>query len=132
MSTLTDSELITRYRKLRDKRNDMEEAHKKRRRPILDGMAKIEALMLERMNLHKTDTIGAKGVGTASRVVKTSVTVKSRKDFQAFVEEHDLGHLVDYRPAKVAVMEYMEEQGEDVPGVKIQQFETVSIVKGRT
>lgn len=135
-TTLTEAELIAKYRKLRDWKKAEEDKLKERLAPVNAGLAKIEAMLLEKLNSSGTDSFSARGVGTVARKTLTSVTVEDTDALWEWVldAEHEgesMRHLLDLRAAKKAIMEYREEEDDIPPGVKISQFETVSITKGR-
>lgn len=109
--------LIQGYVKLRDKKAEMEAAHKNAMAPIRKLMVDVENKMLEYMHETGLTSLSAKGVGTAYQTTRVSATVADRDLFKSYCEENDSWELADIRAGKAAIRAMLEDTGELPPGV---------------
>lgn len=124
MATIAD--LVGSYIKLRDRKKELDTAHKQRVTDLDNLMGQIEA----RLRQHFTET-GAESVrteeGTAYSSIKTSVRVVDSDVFRAFIETQQAWAMLDARANKTAVEAYLEEKGELPPGLDVSRIQTVNI-----
>lgn len=132
LETMKDNDLIRTYLDLRNEKKATDEqyqalAHAKFGEP----MQAIEQIMLDRLNKRGSDSIKAKGVGTAFKKQVVSVTTADAREFQRHVIGGELWDLIEFRPSKTAINDLVE-KGEPLPpginrtGTFVVQFRTGS------
>lgn len=109
-------ELVQKYIELRDKKAEMDAAHKAKVAKITDVMDKIEQKMLEVFNNTGMDSIKTE-FGTAYRAELTTASVADREVFMRYVQEHNAWPLLEVRCSKSAVEEYQAANDELPPGI---------------
>lgn len=109
--------MIEYYIRLRDKKSEMENAHKEAMAPIRSAMTDLENRMLAHMNDEGTTSLSAKGLGTAYQTTRVSATVADREEFKRYCEENDAWELADIRAGKTAIREMLNDTGELPPGI---------------
>lgn len=124
-------QLVETYIKLRDKKAELEAAHKHNVGPITEGMTKIEAALLAEMQKQGTSSVAVKGIGTAYTTTKTSVTMAEWDSYLEFIrEQEDPYRFLDRKPNKTAVEEYMDEHQDVPPGINLRRELAVNIRRG--
>lgn len=119
-------ELITKYIKLRDAKQELEAAHKQEVSRFTKAMTKIEQALLAEFT--ETGQESAKtSAGTAYLSTRTSAKVVSRDEFFDFVRGQEAWAFLESRVNKTAVEEYMAEHDELPPGVDVTRSLTVNI-----
>lgn len=118
---MTDEELIAAYIALRDRRAQRKAAYETDDSPDKQYMDKIEVKLLERLNAAGLTSFSCRGVGTAYTKMKSSCTAADKVMFMDFVRNHELWHLLEVRPMKTAVEEYLEEHQELPAGVNLRR-----------
>src|SRR5262245_57424126 len=102
------NEAVAFYVELRAKKRDMEAQLAEDLKPIHDGMAQLEAMLLKVMQ-----DLGVKSLptehGTAYQRTVRSATIQDRKAFREFVVSNGLYDLADWKANKVQVFDYMKE-----------------------
>lgn len=132
MATILESLRITpgqateAYIKLRDKKKEKDDAHKESLKPLVSMMDQIEAGLLEFINASGANSI-ASDAGTAYKSVQVSASVEDKAAFIAFVKETDQFEALDIKANKTFVKEYMDENQEVPPGVKVSQMQTIGV-----
>jgi hypothetical protein len=120
--------LVEKYIAVRDKKQEIDKAHKGRMAEYARVMDKIEALILDHFT--KTGQDSAKTQhGTAYKSTQTSVKVADRDAFLAFVME-DLAEreiFLESKANKTAVDAWLTEKQELPPGVNVTRINTVNI-----
>lgn len=117
--------VIERYVALRDKRKEIEERHKAELSPFKDAMAKIENVLLGRMNEMGVDSVKSKH-GTAYKSETTTVSVADWDSYLQFVQATESWHMLERRAAKTAVNEYVEQNDDVPPGLNITRAVSVN------
>ena len=105
-----------------------EKALKEKQAQLKELMDGIEQVFLSEMTEDDAQNYKC-DAGTAYKVVKTSVTTADKPMFLNFVEEKGLQHMLDIRPLKSTVEEYIEENGEVPPGLNMSRIAVVQIRK---
>lgn len=126
MSTLTPGQMVAAYIKLRDYVKAAETEFTESLKRPRDAMEKLEAQMLEHLNQTGGNSLAC-DTGTVYRNTQFSATVENREAFKAFVEQNNLWEAMDIRANKTFVREYMEEKGQEMPGVKTSTRATVNV-----
>lgn len=121
-----DDDLISAYVKLRDHVDERKKAHTAELARYREAMGKIEMEFLRRFidrgaNSTKTDA------GTAYVSDETSVTVHAWSECFRFIEGGSHWEFLEARVSKTAVLEYMAQHGQEVPGVKVRRENRVNI-----
>lgn len=124
-------QMIEKYIALRDKKAELETAHKAKLAPINEGLEKIENFLLAKMQEQGLTSFPVKGVGTAYQSERTSVTMASWDDFKPFIQEQeDPFRFLDRKVNKTAVEEYMAEHQDVPPGVNVRREVVVNVRRG--
>jgi hypothetical protein len=126
MTTLGD--YVEKYLLLRDKKKTLDEAHKLEMAKYDDALAKLEGFFQTKMQELGLDTLKTKA-GTAYTSKVYSVTTADSVAFMDFIKAHDTWHLLDPRPAKAAVSEWVEQHGVPPPGVNVTPRLNVNVRK---
>lgn len=121
----TPAEMVELYIKLRDYKKNAEDEFKKSLERTVQGMEKLESMILAHLNENGLDNIKC-GAGTAYRKTDYSVTVKDREAFLKFIQESGLWDLLDARANKKFVREYTETTAV-VPGVELSSISSVGV-----
>lgn len=109
---------IAKYRALRDKKKIIQERHKEELAPYNEGMMKLEAALLKRMQEDGVDSIKTSdGTVYLSRTLKASV--EDWGAFREYAEQNDLWDMMEKRVSKAAVEEFVESEGSAPPGIAI-------------
>jgi hypothetical protein len=114
------------YIKLRDTKKEKDEAHKKSLEKLVAAMDKIEAGLLEFLDASGSNSI-ASDAGTAYKSTQVSATLEDKEAFRKFVIETEQWDAIDMKANKTFVKEYMEENQEVPPGVKVSQVATIGV-----
>lgn len=120
-------DVIAGYIKLRDKRDEIKRKHKEELVPYAEKMQVMENYLLGELTKADSDSIAAKGVGTVFKSIRTSSKVQDWDEALPFILEHDLKHMLERRVSKAALEEYIEANGESIPGVSISREIIVNI-----
>jgi len=114
------------YIKLRDMKKQKDDEHKESLKKLVAAMDKIEAGILEFLQTSGANSI-ASDAGTAYKSTQLSATVEDKELFMAFVKETDQYEALDVKANKTFVKDYMEENQEVPPGVKVSQMATIGV-----
>lgn len=128
--TPAPADLIAEYVWLRDAKKAEEEKFK----DFLNAnygvrMDAIEQLLLAKLNEMKTDSLSARGTGTAYKKRSVSVTVADMREFQRHVIGGEHWELVDWRANKSQVTALVDAEEPLPPGVNFTATQTVGIRK---
>jgi hypothetical protein len=126
MSSMTPAQKVAAYIKLRDFKKAAEAAFKKSLERPQEAMDKLEAELLADLNASGANSLACDS-GTVYRNMQMSATVENRDAFRNFVLQSNLWDAVDLKANKTFVREYMEEQKQEIPGLKVTQIATVGI-----
>lgn len=124
---LTPVQLIASYLRLRDKKKEIDDAHKAKMKPVDEMMGRIETMLLAHLNDAGADNLTSKGIGTAYKVTKTNVTVNGWSQTLGYIRDKEAWELLEARVSKTAAVAIIEETGADIPGVVVQQTLGVNI-----
>lgn len=124
--SLTPGQATELYIKLRDTKKEKDEAHKKSLEKLVGAMDKIEAGLLEFLDASGSNSI-ASDAGTAYKSTQLSATVADKEAFKQFVISTEQWDALDIKANKTFVKDYMEENEEVPPGVKVTQIHTVGV-----
>lgn len=122
----TTDQLVGAYIQLRDKQAKMKAEYEASVAKIVEAMVTINNELLARMNADGAESVGTPH-GTAYKSLRTSATVADREAFLNFIQAQGRDDLLDARAAKAAIAAFMEETGEEVPGVKVTSHYVVNV-----
>ncbi|MBS3785163.1 MAG: hypothetical protein KGY78_12055 [Anaerolineae bacterium] len=120
-------EVTRRYVALRQRKAEMEKAHKEALKPLNDAMEKLENYMQK-----KLDELGADSVktphGTPYKSMQESITVADRDTWLQYLRESDAWELADIRASKTSIRQHMKEyDGELPPGLNYRAMTKVNV-----
>ena len=98
-------QLIDKYIRLRDRKDEMEEKYDTAVAQINEALDKVEAVILAHLNTNNLESV-AGTTGTAFKQNVTSATVGDKDAFMNHVRTHSAWELLDVRANKTAVTEY--------------------------
>lgn len=124
---MKDDQLMSMYLQLRDRRTQRKKAFEADDESDKAYQEKIEQMFLAKFNEEGSDTISCRGIGTAYKTTKTSVTVADKDAFLREVREKELWQLLDVRALKSAVDEFTEATETLPPGLNISRVVSVNI-----
>lgn len=119
--------VIDGYIKLRDQRDELKRKHKEELKPFAEKMHLMENYLLGELTKSGTDSMAKKGVGTVFKSTRTSAKVQNWDETLPFILENNLMHMLERRVSKAALEEYIEANGESLPGVDISREIIVNI-----
>ena len=126
--TITNKDLVEKYRLLRDKKEEIVKRHKAELAPLNDAMDKIENVLLDVLNRTGSESTRTEA-GTFFKVTRTSYSINDPAAFRAYVEAHNLPDLYENRVSKSALEELIS-RGETLPpGLKVSSEVSVNIRK---
>lgn len=121
------NELVDRYIQLRDKKAQLEQAHKDKLAPINAMLDKIEGVLLHQFDQLGVDSMKTEA-GTAYTTTKTSATVADRDAFlQTFVVPNEAWEFLTNHVNKSAIEAYKASNDELPPGINWSEVRTVNI-----
>ena len=118
--------LVEKYVQLRDKKSELDKAHKEKMAKYNNAMQELEARLLDNLNSMGVESARTPN-GTAYRTVRSSVKVEDRDAFLDFIRENGEWEFLESRANKTAVESYLEEQEELPPGLSINRQSVVNI-----
>ena len=113
-------QLVSAYIQVRDQVAELEAAHKERIKPYKAALEKLELDVLQALDEAGVESMKTK-FGTAYKSQKTSVTVADRSAFMDYVKAHQAFELLDVRPSKTAVENFLAEHQDVPPGVNLRR-----------
>lgn len=119
--------VIEGYIQLRDNKDAIKKRHKDELAPVNEKMMMIENWLLGELTTAESDSITAKGVGTAFKSTRTSAKIDDWETVLKHIKEEELWHMLERRISKTAVEEYIEANGEPPEGVHITREITVQV-----
>lgn len=130
MSTPTPGAVIEAYLKLRRQKEELADRHKDEMAPIAASMTKLEAFMLNTLNMSNVDSMAFKGVGTMFKKTVSSCKVAEWDAILAWIRDKEAWEFLEHRVSKTVVQEYSEQTGELPPGVEMTFDTVVQVRKG--
>ena len=113
-------EIIKSYIATRDAIADMEAAHKESLKPLKAQLAQLEQDMLGILAQSGSESMRTKE-GTAYVSEKVSVSCADKSAFLDFIRMNEAFDLLDIRPNKTAVQDFLIENQELPPGVNVRR-----------
>ena len=113
-------DIVTKYLALRDKKKVFKDEYDTKVAEIDAALERIESFMLKHMDEHGLERLPT-GAGTAYKSIRTSVSAADWDSFLDFVRSNDAWSMLERRPSKTAVEEYLAENDDLPPGVNISR-----------
>lgn len=120
-------DVIDGYIRLRDKRDALRRRHAEEMSPYSEKMATMENWLLGELTKTGGDSIAKKGVGTVFKSIRTISKVQDWDVALPFILDNGLEHLLERRVSKAGLEEYIEANGEPIPGVSIAREIVVNV-----
>lgn len=124
--SFTTAQMVEKYLALRDKKAEIEKAHKTQLSPYNVALAQLEAFILDDLNNMGGDSLKTEN-GTAYKTTRTSASVKDWPATMDYIKQNAAWDLLEARVSKNAVLAAIEETGAPVPGVNVTQETTLNI-----
>lgn len=116
---LTLAQLTEKYIALRNRKKEIEERHKDELRPFNEAMDQIELLALDYLNQQSVSSLKTDG-GTCFKVARRSYKISDAESFLNWVENNGRSDMLEKRPAKSVIDEYVESGEALPPGLEVR------------
>jgi hypothetical protein len=120
------NDMVEKYVQLRDRKAELEKAHKEKIAKFNAAMGKIEAFLMDYFNRIGVESARTPS-GTAFKSTQTSVKVDDREAFLEFVKANEAWAFLESRANKSAVDEFLKEFEELPPGVSVSRRSVINI-----
>lgn len=124
--TQNTAEIVTRYIALRDKKAELDAAHKAKVAEYDTAMEKIEQHLLAQLQANEADSM-ATAAGTFYKSETMSVRVDDWQSTLNFIKAENAWHMLDKRVNKTAVKEFMEAVNDLPPGLSLHREAVVRV-----
>jgi len=122
LSTVSATEIIRMFVKIRDKRSDIKQAYEVEDGKLKEAQRILKAALLKKMSEVGTEQLkGADGVGIAYRQLKRLFSCPDWPTLWGFIKENDRFDMLQKRIGEKAVGDFLDETGELPPGVTVAQ-----------
>lgn len=122
------NDVIAAYRQLRDQKDAAVKRHKEELAPLNDQINKCASWIQQQLQAQGlTNFKGESGI--AFLQTDTSVSVKDREAFLAWIKSTDTWTMLDARASKTVVQDYIEQFKAIPPGLGVTSEITVHIRK---
>jgi len=110
------SELVSKYIELRDRKAILKSEYEAKVAKIQEVLDKIEAKLLEVFEQTGMESVKTE-FGTAYSQVRNSVSCADREVFMQYIKDNEEWSLLEIRPSKAAVEQFLAANEELPPGV---------------
>lgn len=118
---------IEQFIAVRDRLAEIDAAHDKARKPLLDVKDRLSGYLLEFLEKSGGESIRTVH-GTCYATIRSTASLADPDAFMKFVVENEKFELLDRRANATAVKDYVEEhEGHLPPGVNLNQMKTVGV-----
>ena len=118
--THSNADLVARYVELRDKKAEIEAAHKATIAKYTEAMDRLERHFLNHLNETSSESV-ATVAGTFFKSETVSAKVEDWDQTLPFIRDNGLWNMLDKRVNKTAIKEYMDANGDLPPGVGLHR-----------
>lgn len=125
INKLTADQVVGIYIKTRDAKKALEAEQKLALKPYEDALAKLESRALAILSEQGADSLKTK-YGTCYQAVRRSVRTSDKEAFMDYVKDHEAFDLLDVRPNKTAVEDFVNEHGDLPPGISSETMLAVN------
>ncbi len=122
-------DVVSKYIALRDKKAELDAAHKEKVASIDDALNRVEVYLLSRMQSMGVESVRT-AAGTAYTSLKVSVSTADKDALIGFAKDNDLWSSLDIKPNKTFVQQYRKEHDDLPPGVNLREERVVNIRRG--
>ena len=126
---LNNEQLVKVYIQLRDRRSARKRAYEMEDEDDKAKQEKIEGILLHRFQEDGMESVRT-AHGTAYKETTTSMSCADKDLFLSYVQRHELWDLLDARPFKSNIVQFMEENGELPPGINTSRTTVVKVRRG--
>lgn len=119
-------QIIEKYIQLRNKKAQLEAAHKKEVEGINAALKKCEGFILGHFNDTGVSSVGSAS-GTAYKAKQTSCTIADKDEWTKFLLSSQQWHLADIRPSKTAVAEMLDATQDIPPGLNWREESVIRV-----
>lgn len=123
---MTVDTMIEKYVKLRDRKKELEDAHKSQLAPFNEALDRLEGYMLEAMNEAGLSSMKSPH-GTAYKSMRTSAKVIDWMSTLNYIKENNAWDLLEARVSKLAAQQIIEETKLPIPGVETSSEVCVNV-----
>lgn len=124
LTKLSTDQLIGAYIKTRDAKKALEAEQKEALRPYNEALEKLESRMLAVLQEQGVESMRSK-YGTCYQTTRRSVRTADREAFMDYVKANQAFDLLDVRPNKTAVEEFVADHGDLPPGISSETMMAV-------
>jgi hypothetical protein len=119
-------ETVANYIKARDLLKQLDAAHDKKRKPLVEYQDKCAGVMREFMELNKLTSLPTKA-GTCYLSTKSTASLADPQTFMDYVIASGQWHLLDRKANSTAVKDYVNEFNRLPPGCNLNTVQTVGV-----
>lgn len=129
MADIDLNAVVEAYVKLRDRKKDIEKAHKVEIAKIDGLLDQTDLFLMTHLNTVQSESVRTKA-GTFFKSKVTSGTVASRETYLAWLQKTGEWDLADIRAAKANIAEYKAKHNDLPPGINWREEVVVNVRKG--
>ena len=122
-----DADLLKMFIALRDRRAQRKAEFAAADESDKNKQERIEAEFLSRFQDRGIDNVSTRGIGTAYMTTRSSCSTADWDIFLKFVMEQGAWEMLEHRPNKTAVAQFVEEHGDLPPGVNWSETQVVNV-----
>lgn len=126
MTNPSTGELVAKYLQIRDKKKELQDAHKEQLAPYNAALQKLEDIFQKQMQDQGLKNLTTDG-GTAYQSEQVSVKVADWDLFKDYIIAGGLWHMLDQRANKTAVQEVIAETQQVPPGLNVTRVNKVNV-----
>lgn len=119
-------QMVGAYVALRDKKKELDDAHKVKMAPLHEAMEQLEGGMLAMLNSTGQENAKTKA-GTVFKTTEVSATIADKDVFRRHVIGGELWDLLDWKANKTAVRDVVDDTGEAPPGINYSTRQVVGV-----
>jgi hypothetical protein len=120
------SKRVDQYVRLRDEIKRLDEEHKTKMKPYRDALEKLNSLLLTHLNDIGGDSVKS-AAGTVYRTERKTASLADPDIFMRFVIDNEAWDLLDRKANVTAVVDYIEENNAEPPGVNLNRTYIVGV-----
>jgi hypothetical protein len=120
------SKRVDQYVRLRDEIKRLDDEHKTKMKPYRDALEKLNSLLLTHLNDIGGDSVKS-AAGTVYRTERKTASLADPDIFMRFVIDNEAWDLLDRKANVTAVVDYIEENNAEPPGVNLNRTYIVGV-----
>lgn len=121
---------VEQYIRVRDQIDAMEEAHKKRKAPLLEIQNQLTGMMMAWLEQTGADSVKTPN-GTFTNTTKTTASLDDPDAFMDFVKANNQFNLMNRVANPTAVRDFVEKNGSLPPGVNLATMRSLRVSRPR-